>query len=42
FAEQLSNDLEISNNTFGLREELQNNLEFKNEFLEFCLNPNSN
>ncbi|CAG8575719.1 3481_t:CDS:2 [Dentiscutata erythropus] len=37
FAEQLSNDLEISNNTFGLREELQNNLEFKNEFLEFYI-----
>ncbi|CAG8821181.1 1663_t:CDS:1, partial [Dentiscutata erythropus] len=35
FAKQLSNNFEISNNSFGLREELLNNIEFKNEFLEF-------
>ncbi|RIB20651.1 hypothetical protein C2G38_2178764 [Gigaspora rosea] len=40
-AQQLYDDLEITNNTFGLQEELLSSLEFRNEFQKFCSASNS-
>ncbi|RIB10424.1 hypothetical protein C2G38_2043499 [Gigaspora rosea] len=42
FAEQLYNDFKVTDEIFGLREELLNNPEFEEEFRQFCLISTSN